>query len=67
MKPAIKMIGIGDDGKASLLPLYLDWIEQCEVLVGGERHLQFFIDFKGEKLVIKGALSELIRDRTCNY
>lgn len=60
MKPAIKMIGIGDDGKASLLPLYLDWIEQCEVLVGGERHLQFFIDFKGEKLVIKGALSELI-------
>jgi precorrin-6Y C5,15-methyltransferase (decarboxylating) len=54
------MIGIGDDGKDSLLPLYLDWIEQCEVLVGGERHLQFFSDFKGEKVLIKGALSELM-------
>ncbi|WP_373228758.1 precorrin-6y C5,15-methyltransferase (decarboxylating) subunit CbiE [Cohnella sp.] len=60
MKPAIKLIGIGDNGKASLLPLYLDWIEQCEVLVGGERHLQFFTDFKGEKRLIKGPLSELI-------
>lgn len=60
MKPAIKMIGIGDNGKASLLPIYLDWILQCEVLVGGERHLQFFPEFQGEKVVIKGALSELI-------
>lgn len=60
MKPAIKMIGIGDNGKASLLPLYLEWIQQCEVLVGGERHLQFFADFKGEKMPIKGALSEMM-------
>ena len=49
MKPSIKMIGIGDNGKASLLPIYLDWIGQCEVLVGGERHLQFFPEFQGEK------------------
>lgn len=60
MKPAIKIIGIGDNGKASLLPQYLDWIQACEVLVGGERHLQFFEDFKGEKILIKGALSELM-------
>lgn len=60
MKPAIRLIGLGDNGKDSLLPQYLDWISQCEVLVGGARHLQFFSDFKGERIVIKGALSELI-------
>jgi precorrin-6B C5,15-methyltransferase / cobalt-precorrin-6B C5,C15-methyltransferase len=60
VKLSIKLIGIGDNGKASLLPIYLDWIEQCEMLVGGERHLQFFPEFHGEKVVIKGALSELI-------
>lgn len=59
MKPSIKIIGIGDNGKASLLPIYTDWIRQCEVLVGGERHLQFFPEFQGEKVVVQGGLSEL--------
>lgn len=36
------MIGIGDNGPASLLPQYIAWIESSEVLVGGERHLDFF-------------------------
>lgn len=36
------MIGIGDNGADGLLPQYLQWIEECELLVGGERHLSFF-------------------------
>ncbi|WP_370223264.1 precorrin-6y C5,15-methyltransferase (decarboxylating) subunit CbiE [Cytobacillus sp.] len=58
----MKMIGIGDNGAEGLLPPYIDWIHECEVLVGGERHLQFFPEFTGEKKVIKGGLSALTAD-----
>ncbi|MCS0653298.1 MAG: precorrin-6y C5,15-methyltransferase (decarboxylating) subunit CbiE [Bacillota bacterium] len=58
----MKMIGIGDNGAAGLLPSYIDWIHECDVLVGGERHLQFFREFNGEKKVIKGGLSALTAD-----
>ncbi len=54
------MIGIGDNGAESLLPQYIEWIEQCDVLIGGERHLAFFPAFQGEKKVIKGGLSKLV-------
>lgn len=56
----MKVIGIGDNGAASLLPLYNQWIEECELLVGGERQLAFFPHFKGEKVMIKGGLSTLV-------
>lgn len=56
----MKMIGIGDSGAAGLLPQYIEWINDCDVLVGGERHLDFFPHFEGEKLVIKGGLKPLI-------
>jgi precorrin-6Y C5,15-methyltransferase (decarboxylating) len=56
----IKIIGIGDDGKTSLLPLYQRWIEESDVLIGGERQLAFFPDYRGEKVVIKGGLSKLV-------
>lgn len=46
---SMKLIGIGDNGLESLLPQYRQWIEDCEVLVGGERVLEFFPTFKGEK------------------
>lgn len=53
------MIGIGDNGAEGLLPQYVEWIHECDVLVGGERHLQFFPEFKKEKRVIKGGLAAL--------
>lgn len=53
------MIGIGDNGADGLLPNYIEWIHECDVLVGGERHLQFFPEFNKEKIVIKGGLSAL--------
>lgn len=56
----IKMIGIGDNGKASLLPLYESWIYESELLIGGERQLAFFPDYQGEKLVIKTGLTKLV-------
>lgn len=42
MTKSIKMIGMGDDGKQSLLPLYQEWINESEILIGGKRHLPFF-------------------------
>ncbi|MEW9699104.1 precorrin-6y C5,15-methyltransferase (decarboxylating) subunit CbiE [Paenibacillus sp. SI8] len=60
MSTHIKMIGIGDSGQGSLLPLYTKWIEESEVLVGGERNLAFFPAYRGEKIVIKSSLSALM-------
>lgn len=63
------MIGIGDNGPASLLPQYITWIESSDVLVGGERHLDFFPQYRGEKVIIKGGLTSLVeklRDETRN-
>lgn len=54
------MIGIGDNGTDGLLPLYREWIERCEVLVGGERQLAFFPHFTGEKIAIQGGLASLV-------
>ncbi|MGE7925368.1 precorrin-6y C5,15-methyltransferase (decarboxylating) subunit CbiE [Viridibacillus arvi] len=57
---SIKLIGIGDNGQASLLSQYISWIEESEVLVGGERLLEFFPYYKGEKIVVKGELKPLV-------
>ncbi|NDI35510.1 precorrin-6y C5,15-methyltransferase (decarboxylating) subunit CbiE [Chengkuizengella sediminis] len=57
----IKIIGIGDNGKESLLPIYQKWIYESELLVGGERQLSFFEDYIGETLAIKGGLSHLVQ------
>lgn len=59
MPQSMKMIGIGDSVEG-LLPQYKKWIETCEVLVGGERVLDFFPDVQAEKVVIKGGLSALV-------
>ncbi|MFT9850258.1 precorrin-6y C5,15-methyltransferase (decarboxylating) subunit CbiE [Aneurinibacillus sp. REN35] len=60
MQSTVKVIGIGDNGAESLLSLYKQWIEESELLVGGERHLAFFPDYQGEKLVVKGGLASLV-------
>lgn len=57
---SMKLIGIGDNGLESLLPQYAQWIEESEVLVGGERVLSFFPYYQGEKLAIKGGLQTLV-------
>ncbi|PFO07485.1 cobalamin biosynthesis protein CbiE [Bacillus sp. AFS076308] len=54
------MIGIGAEGKVSLLPLYEKWINESELLVGGKRQLSFFPEFAGEKIAIEGGLSSLV-------
>lgn len=61
VKKTMKVIGIGESGPDSLLPTYRKWINECERLVGGERLLNFFPQFQGEKIVIKNKLAELVQ------
>jgi precorrin-6Y C5,15-methyltransferase (decarboxylating) len=60
LSQSIKLIGIGDNGQESLLPQYAQWIEESEVLVGGERILSFFPNYSGKKIVIKGGLKKVV-------
>lgn len=62
MKPrrAITVIGIGDDGCASLTSRAVNAVMHAGVLVGGARHLEFFPQFQGEKIVLKGGVTPVL-------
>jgi precorrin-6Y C5,15-methyltransferase (decarboxylating) len=57
---AVTVIGIGDDGCAGLSARAAGAVAAAQVLAGGERHLAFFPQFAGERIVIKGGLSETL-------
>ncbi|RJS59102.1 precorrin-6y C5,15-methyltransferase (decarboxylating) subunit CbiE [Bacillus sp. PK3_68] len=59
MGERIKIIGIGDDGRTGLPALYEKWINEADLLAGGERQLAFFPDYARETFTIKGNLREL--------
>jgi precorrin-6Y C5,15-methyltransferase (decarboxylating) len=54
---AVTVIGIGDDGCASLTSRAASAVARAQVLVGGARHLAFFPQFVGETIALKGSLS----------
>jgi precorrin-6Y C5,15-methyltransferase (decarboxylating) len=56
MKHAVTVVGMGDDGCASLTSRAASAVARADVLVGGERHLAFFPQFKRERLVLKGGI-----------
>ncbi len=55
----IDVIGIGL-GMNDLTPKHLDLIRECDVLVGGERHLGLFDDLGKQKIVIKGHIARVV-------
>jgi precorrin-6Y C5,15-methyltransferase (decarboxylating) len=59
------VVGIGHDGPGGLTPAALEHIARACVLAGGQRHLAFFPDWQGEKVLIKtdlpGVLQQLKR------
>jgi precorrin-6B C5,15-methyltransferase / cobalt-precorrin-6B C5,C15-methyltransferase len=59
-KHAVTVIGIGDDGCASLSSRAASAVAAAHVLVGGERNLAFFPQFTGERIAIKGAIEPLL-------
>ncbi|MEK6678166.1 MAG: precorrin-6y C5,15-methyltransferase (decarboxylating) subunit CbiE [Nitrospirota bacterium] len=56
----IYIVGIGINGEDDLSNKSLDIIKNSEILFGGERHLSYFPDFKGERFVIKSNLKDVV-------
>lgn len=54
---AIAVVGVGDDGCAGLTSRAAGAIMSAQVLVGGERQLEFFPEFRGERIVLKNGLT----------
>jgi precorrin-6B C5,15-methyltransferase / cobalt-precorrin-6B C5,C15-methyltransferase len=55
---AVTVVGIGDDGCASLSARAFHAITRAQVLAGGERHLGFFPQFEGERIVLKNGIGQ---------
>ena len=60
LRRAITVVGIGDDGCASLTSRAVNAVMKAGVLVGGERHLEFFPQFEGERIVLKSGVSSVL-------
>lgn len=56
----IRVLGIGAEGPAGWSERYRRWTEEADILVGGERQLAFFPQFRGEKWVLKSGLGEVV-------
>ena len=57
---AITLLGIGDDGCVSLTSRAVNAVMKAGVLVGGARHLEFFPQFQGERIVLKGGVASVL-------
>jgi len=60
----VTVIGMSDDGCVSLTSRAVEAVHRAQVLMGGERHLDFFPQFGGLKIPIKGKIQETI-EKVC--
>ena len=64
MSSALTVIGIGDNGCVGLSSEAVNAVVSCQVLAGGDRQLEFFPQFTGRRILIKGgfmkALGEIV-------
>ena len=67
MEPYVDVIGVGADGPAGLRPELIERIHAADFLAGGERHLGYFPDAKGERFVIKDDLPKLVEELGKRY
>lgn len=59
MRDKVYIIGVGEEGPKGLGDVAFEIVRKAEVLLGGERHLCFFQDFPGEKIIVKSNLKEI--------
>jgi precorrin-6Y C5,15-methyltransferase (decarboxylating) len=57
---AITIVGIGDDGCVGLSSRAAGAVAAAQVLAGGERHLAFFPQFRGTRIVFKDGLARAL-------
>ncbi len=63
----IVVIGIGHDGPRGLSSGALEHIARAQVLAGGKRHLAFFPDWQGERLVISADVYSVVERLKAAY
>ncbi len=56
----IYVIGVGIEGQEGFSPRVIDLIGRAEILLGGERQLALFPEFKGQKVAIGSNLAEIV-------
>lgn len=57
---AVTIVGIGDDGCVGLTSRAMNAVLSAGALVGGERQLAFFEQFRGERIVLKNGLASAL-------
>jgi len=57
VKRAVAVVGIGADGCAGLSSRAVGAVARARVLAGGRRHLEFFPQFRGERIAFEQGLS----------
>lgn len=50
---AVTVIGMGDEGCLGLSSIAANAVSKAQVLAGGERHLDFFPNFRGKKSYLR--------------
>ncbi|MGI9450794.1 MAG: precorrin-6y C5,15-methyltransferase (decarboxylating) subunit CbiE [Geminicoccaceae bacterium] len=61
-EPTVSVVGIGDDGLASLGEKARRLIEAADIVIGGNRHLGMIPDFRGERLAWRCPLESTLQD-----
>ena len=56
----VYVIGAGIEGQEGFSGRALDLVEQADLLIGGERQLELFPDFKGQTLAIGENLAPVV-------
>lgn len=65
MQSKIHIIGMGVEGKESLSKKSLELVQSASLLIGGERHLDEFPEFEGERFVLRSNLKEMLEVIEC--
>ncbi len=62
---SVHVLGVGLDGLAGLSGVARQVVAQATVLMGSRRHLDYFIDFRGERLILEDLMGAIaaIQDR----
>ncbi|MBI2561752.1 MAG: precorrin-6y C5,15-methyltransferase (decarboxylating) subunit CbiE [candidate division NC10 bacterium] len=60
MAGTIQVIGVGNEGRESLTPRALAIVQRAEVLVGGQRLLDFFPEVQAERIRIGAKVDEVL-------
>jgi precorrin-6Y C5,15-methyltransferase (decarboxylating) len=60
IRPAVTVIGVGDDGCKGLSARAMEAVLGAQWLVGGERQLEFFPQFRGERIVLQDGITQAL-------